>query len=92
MTESSKDIYFHRKRQRRFQYVIQGQFKQPLPFTTVYTGQAFSRTLVELPARWLLNVAVHMFARFQPGIEVDLLSSKPYMLSPLMSTCQNIGM
>eukprot|EP01042_Synura_sphagnicola_P000163 gene163-164_t len=77
-------------KKRQFQYVVQGRFKKRLGFSSVYTGQAFSGPLTELPSSWILSPFLYLLAQLQPGMEADLTSESPYILSPLMSTCQNI--
>jgi hypothetical protein len=74
------------------QYTIQGRFKQNIPFASLYTGQIFQDPLKKLPSRWLLSSLLTMIAILQPGLKLKLDGDRPYALSALVSTLQNIGM
>eukprot|EP01041_Mallomonas_annulata_P005164 gene5164-10325_t len=83
-------VEYFRKRQRRFVSTVQGQFKRPMSFASVYTGHAFTTPLENLPPKWLLNAALQMVYAIQPGLQVNLEGSEPYAVSPLISTSKTI--
>ena len=85
----SPHSYFKRKN-RKFQFVIQGQFKQRTPFCNVYTGQVLDEPVNQLPAKWLVRTALNLLSKFQPAIKVNLIGNKPYILSPLAAAAQKI--
>lgn len=79
-----------RWKQRKFQYVIQGKFKKDLKFSEIYTGQIFDSPLSQMPSRWVLKAALGLIARLQPAMQIHLTGDRPFIVSPLMSTCQHI--
>ena len=40
------------ERKRKFQYIVQGQFKTAIPFASIYTGQIFNGPFQQLPNKW----------------------------------------
>ena len=40
------------ERKRKFQYIVQGQFKTTTPFSSIYTGQIFNGPFQQLPNKW----------------------------------------
>lgn len=85
----SPSEYF-KKKNRKFQSVVQGRFRQRLPFSSVNTGQIFSKALKNLPPKWVLTAAMAMMSRIQPALQVRLTGDSPYMLSPLIATSQTV--
>jgi hypothetical protein len=72
--------------------VVQGRFKQSMPFSSVHTGLAYDDPLETLPAQWsLLRITIQLLSRLQPGSRVALRNAHPYVLIPLMTIAQNIG-
>lgn len=83
---------FYRGKRRKFHAVVQGRFKQPLPFSSVYTGQVYDEPLEHNLAQWsLVRASLHLLSQLQPANRVCLKGPKPFVLSPLASTAQNIG-
>jgi hypothetical protein len=58
-----------------------------VPFSKVYSGQAFDEPTHQLPIQWL----VKGIGRLQPGFRSFVTGDKPYCLSPLMATSQHVG-
>lgn len=86
----SSELYF-RGRQRRFQSIIQGRFKESLTVSDVLTGHEFGKPLQRLPPKWLLNAGTSLIKRLAPGAEMDITSEKPEMLSILAATTQSLS-
>ena len=80
---SSSPEYFVGKK-RKFEYVIQGQFRKPLSFANLYTGQAFSKQLKMNPPQWLMTTLMPIINYFQPSAEIELDGPSPFLLSPMM--------
>lgn len=80
-----------RRKECKFEAVIQGRFKRATPFSHVYTGQALNEPLSHIPAKWLVGAGLRFMSRLQPALRVRLQGEKPYFLSPLASTAQKIG-
>lgn len=40
------------ERKRKFQYIVQGQFKTTIPFSSIYTGHIFNGPFQQLPNKW----------------------------------------
>lgn len=81
---------YFKKKNRRFQSVIQGQFRQRLPFSAVNTGQIFPKALKNLPPKWVLTATMAMVSRIQPALQARLTGDAPYLLSPLIATSQTV--
>ena len=81
-------VFFHFLREKRnlFQSVAQGRFKKSIPFSQIWTGNAYDEELPSRPTKWLVSGV----AKLQPGFQFHLEGSKPYFLSPLMSTSQHV--
>jgi hypothetical protein len=71
-------------KKRRSHLVVQGQFKEPLSFDDVVTGQEFKRPLKKLPAMLLIKALLKVAASLSPGMMWGSLE-KPDILSPLIS-------
>jgi hypothetical protein len=77
-------------KKRKFQFVIQGQFKETISYASVYIGQMFEEPLRFQPPQWVLSTLMPIIRLVQPGVCLDLHSDTPYILSPLMSTMQTV--
>eukprot|EP00597_Dinobryon_sp_UTEXLB2267_P010167 CAMPEP_0170104094 /NCGR_PEP_ID=MMETSP0020_2-20130122/3906_1 /TAXON_ID=98059 /ORGANISM="Dinobryon sp., Strain UTEXLB2267" /LENGTH=775 /DNA_ID=CAMNT_0010327829 /DNA_START=547 /DNA_END=2874 /DNA_ORIENTATION=+ len=77
-------------RQRKFQSVVQGQFKVPVPFSSLYTGQIFQGPFEQLPNKWVMRAALGLIKKLQPGLQLNLEGDSPFLVSPMASTSQAI--
>ena len=82
VSNSDSDYFLGKKR--KFEYVIQGRFTNPLSFANLYTGHAFQSPLAMKPPHWLISALKPLISYFQPSAEIDLDSASPYILSPFM--------
>lgn len=89
--ENSPESFF-KKYKRCFQYIVQGRFKHNIPFSNLYTGQAWSNPLAMVPPYWLQLLLMPLIKHIQHGLQMLLSGNKPYMLSPMISTMQTIHM
>jgi len=76
-------------RQRKTSLVVQGRFKRQLPYCDVFTGQEFFRPLLDLPAKWMINVLLRIARRLSPSSMFGLLDA-PHILTPLVAGAQSI--
>lgn len=81
--------YFDGKK-RRFQAVVKGRFKTPLPMSETVTGQSFDRPAGRLPARWIVTSFIKFVSRLAPQLEVELDGNKPRFLTPLVATAHTV--
>jgi len=80
--------YFANKK-RTFQTVVQGRFlRKGIKCSEVVTGHEFESRFRRIPARWLVSTALKVIRKLMPGLEVDLISDKPYIHAPLCATAQ----
>ncbi|KAL0052158.1 hypothetical protein WJX82_008799 [Trebouxia sp. C0006] len=75
---------------RKTSLVVQGKFKQALPFNAVLSGQRFSGPLQHLPASWLTSTILKLVHHINPAMVVGTVSS-PSLLAPLVSMAQCIN-
>ncbi len=76
---------------RRYQAVVQGRFKQSLPWTSLVTGFQLERPCGKLPPKWILKSALKVVSFFAPQLDARLDVDKPSSLTPLGSTPQVIN-
>ncbi len=76
---------------RRYQAVVQGRFKQALPWTSLVTGFQLDRPCGKLPPKWILKSALKVVSFFAPQLDAKLDVDKPSSLTPLGSTPQVIA-
>ena len=69
--------------------MVQGRFKQQLPYDDVFTGQEFFRPLLDMPAKWMINVLLRIARKLSPSSIFGLLDA-PHILTPLVAGAQNI--
>jgi hypothetical protein len=81
--------YFDGKK-RKFQVVVKGRFKSPLPMSHCVTGQAFDRPAGKLPARFIVSTCIRFFSTLAPQLEISLEGDKPRFLSPLVATAHTV--
>ena len=87
--EDSPHAYFRRK-DRRYLMCVQGKFKRTVPFSQLYTGQAFNTSIEALPSPPLVSASMKLLGGLQPGLCVNLSSDKPFILTPLMAAAQAV--
>ncbi len=77
--------YFH-GRKRLTNLVVQGQFRRPVTFNRLMTGQKFSSKLKSVH-RGFARVMAGFIKRIQPSVEIDLLSENPFWVSATFLFC-----
>jgi len=75
---------------RRYQAVIRGRFKEPIPFTQCLTGFQLSKPVGKLPPKWIVKGALKVISFFAPQLDVQFDGPHPSSLTPLGSTPQSI--
>lgn len=78
-------------RERRFQAVIQGRFKEVLSCADVITGHEFDKSFRNLPPTWVIGAGRALIKQLAPGVQFDLHSSTPRFFSLLAATSQAIS-
>ncbi|KAK9820485.1 hypothetical protein WJX72_010798 [[Myrmecia] bisecta] len=76
-------------KQRKTHLVVQGKFKQALPFDDVLTGQQFDHPLANLPAPWLLSGLIAVARKINPSLTIGNLAA-PCILAPIVTAAQCI--
>jgi hypothetical protein len=89
--DAAADIpsYFHDKK-RKFQVVVRGRFRQPLPMAQIVTGQSFDRKAGKLPAGWIVNSFIQFVTAIVPQLQIKLNGNTPRLLSPLVATAHTV--
>lgn len=87
--DSDGKSYFDGKK-RKFQTVVKGRFKSPLPMSHCVTGQTFNRPAGKLPARWIVTAFIKFIATLAPQLEATLDGTKPRFLTPLIATAHTV--
>ncbi len=79
---------------RRYQVVIRGRFKQKVEMASCLSGLLLDKPLAtsrkNAPPKWILRAAVRVANIFSPRMDADLECQHPRVLSPLCSTAQTI--
>ena len=83
--EYQSSSYFDKKK-RKFQSIIKGRFKTPLPMSQCVTGQSFERPAGKLPARWIVTSFVRFVSTLAPQLEATIDGDEPRFLTPLVAT------
>jgi len=78
-------------RERRFQAIIQGRFKEELSCADVITGHEFDESFRNLPPAWVIGAGRALIKQLAPGVQLDLNSSTPRFFSLLAATSQAIS-
>ena len=81
--------YFDGKK-RKFQAIVKGRFKTPLPMSQCVTGQTFDRPAGKLPARWIVTTFVKFVSTLAPQLEATLDGDMPRFLTPLVATAHTV--
>lgn len=76
---------------RRYQTVVHGRFKKPLPLTHMVNGYKCNRRFGKLPAKWILKGGMKVLSFFAPQLDAKLDGDQPYSLTPLCSTAQSVA-
>ena len=94
--EKSDHDYF-RGKNRKYQVVIRGRFKQEVVMASCLSGLLLDKPLAtsgksssHAPPKWILRAAVRVANIFSPRMDADLECENPRVLSPLCSTAQTI--
>ena len=93
---ANKHDYFGDKN-RKYQVVIRGRFKQKVVMASCMSGLLLDRPLAisrkvnsNAPPRWILRAAVRIANILSPRMDAELECAHPRVLSPLCSTAQTI--
>jgi hypothetical protein len=78
-------------RERRFQAIIQGRFKEELSCADVITGHEFDESFRNLPPAWVIGAGRALIKQLAPNVQFDLNSSTPRFFSLLAATSQAIS-
>ena len=81
--------YFEGKK-RKFQAVVKGRFRTPLPMSETVTGQTFDRPAGKLPARLIVTTFIKFISTLAPQLEAKLDGHSPRFLTPLVSTAHTV--
>eukprot|EP00300_Choanocystis_sp_HF-7_P011892 c17656_g1_i3.p1 GENE.c17656_g1_i3~~c17656_g1_i3.p1 ORF type:complete len:279 (-),score=65.53 c17656_g1_i3:518-1354(-) len=87
-TTPGAEQYFAGKR-RVSSTVIQGRFKQALPFSDVVMGQQFDKP-VSRPSPWIVRAGLAVMRTLAPTLEVQLDNNSAHFVSPLVALAQTI--
>jgi hypothetical protein len=87
--EYQTSSYFD-KRKRKFQAIVKGRFKTPLPMSQCVTGQSFHRPAGKLPARWIVTSFVKFVSTLAPQLEATIDGDEPRFLTPLVATAHTV--
>lgn len=71
---------------RRYQVVVRGKFKKPVPFTECLSGFALERKCGKLPPKFIVRGALKVVSFFAPQLAVKAEGPKPTCLTPFGST------
>lgn len=88
-TTYSEQSYFDGKK-RKFQAVVKGRFRTPLPMSEAVTGQTFDRPAGKLPARWIVTSFIKFVSSLAPQLEAKLDGNSPRFLTPLVATAHTV--
>lgn len=92
-TAGLSDHDYFQGKNRRYQVVIRGRFKQKVEMASCLSGLLLDKPLAtarKAPPRWVLRAAVRVANIFSPRMDADLECQHPRVLSPLCSTAQTI--
>lgn len=81
---------YFKGRKRRWQYVVQGRFKQPLVASDLYTGDVYSKPLKGLPPPFLLHPVEDFVKMMVPGIHFDIADSDQPQILTLYGSVQTL--
>lgn len=93
-TAGLSDHDYFQGKNRRYQVVIRGRFKQKVEMASCLSGLLLDKPLAtsrkNAPPKWILRAAVRVANIFSPRMDADLECQHPRVLSPLCSTAQTI--
>lgn len=75
---------------RKTSFVVQGKFKQPLPFDSVLSGQRFPGPLQHLPADWLTSMVLKLVHHINSSMVVGPVHA-PSLLAPMVTMAQSMS-
>lgn len=94
--EASKDpqgnFDYFKGRKRFFQMVVQGRFKKEMNVSDIMFGMEYSKPLLKKPPKLMMRPIQALLKRTCPGIELDLISQTPKVLSTFAGGVQTIRM
>lgn len=83
-------VEFFKNKNRLFEVVVQGRFKQRTPFCHVYNGQLFYKPFDNLPPKWMLRILIKLLSKIQPGLQVSMSGKNPYIVSSLIAASKHV--
>jgi len=75
-------------RNRIFQSVVQGRFKEEVPVSDVMTGHEFTRPFKNLPHPFILKTATSFIGKVAPGANISVHTDHPFVEAPLGGSSQ----
>ena len=84
------DRQYFRGRQRRMCFVVKGRFLRRIPCDDVVCGQEFERPLGRLPPELLLRPVIAALQWMCPQIRMDIHAQRPYLMTPICGTAQQM--
>ena len=77
-------------RKRQMSTVVQGRIKTSVRMCDLSTGFEFDHPILHLPARAMLRMAISFFKSIAPGLMLDLVGERPFIISPLFHAVQRL--
>mmetsp|Transcript_6527 Transcript_6527/g.9501 ORF Transcript_6527/g.9501 Transcript_6527/m.9501 type:complete len:302 (-) Transcript_6527:299-1204(-) len=77
-------------RKRKYQFSIQGQFKEKINVLDLTFGAEYDRPMRTKPPTIFHSMLKSFLSRTNPGLEIDLLSDKPYIRQNIGSAFQQL--
>lgn len=82
------DKAYFQGRKRQSQFIIQGQFKQPIKVSDVVTGREFEKPLKVAPPPFVSRIIRKVLGRVAPSVELDLSSETPKVTANFAGSVQ----
>ena len=89
-SEAAATTGYFDNRKRRFQGIVKGKFKTPLPMSECVTGQIFERRAGRMPAKWVVSTFIKFVSTLAPQLETTLEGDNPRFLVPLSATAHTV--
>lgn len=86
-TSQDEDPYFT-GRKRLHQTVVQGRFKKPIGFDSLWGGQKWERKWSNMPPTMLSKGGLKVAKLINPTMQEDFLGEKPFMMFPQIAIPQ----
>jgi len=91
--QADQDAYFSHPNTCKMviQIAVQGQFKEPLHMSDVYTGEEFENPLPIAPPKLIGKIIEKVFCSIVPGITMDIYSDRPKVLCRIGGGCHSMS-